>query len=492
MHATRLLLFCCLLAAPLGRAVGQGRAVPTAATKARLDTVMQRLGTAFMHQPARVGLSVGIIDNGQTYFYNFGSIEKEKHQSPTAQTVYEIGSISKTFTSLLLAHAVLEKRVDLRDDIRKYLPGTYPNLTFKGQPIRLVHLANTTSRLPDNLPEPTAPRSADPDTAVAGIVKSLRGYTKQNFYDDLHQARLDTLPGVQPRHSNVATQLLAYILESVYQASYADLVARYIDKPLQITGLASAAPLPIGYNAKGHPMPRLDLPTVVAAGGLRYSAADMVKYLRYQLAEKDPAVVLAHQPTWGTMEEQAIGFNWNLEKTVDSQRSLQHSGGTFGCASYCEFFPAQKFGVVLLSNESDESTQGSLEAVATQLREALYGVPPAVQVLRQALQKSDFRNALTTFTTVKKQHPELHLTEDYVNTWGYQVLRQGQPQHALELFKLNVGLFPKGWNAYDSLAETYEALGAQQPAIDNYRRSLSLNAKNENAVQHLQKLGAAR
>lgn len=290
----------------------------------------------------------------------------------------------------------------------------------------------------------------------------------------------------------MATQLLAYILESVYQASYAELVARYIDKPLQLTGLASTAPLPIGYNAKGHPMPRLDLPTVVAAGGLRYSAADMVKYLRYQLAEKDPAVVLAHQPTWGTMEEQAIGFNWNLEKTVDSQRSLQHSGGTFGCASYCEFFPAQKFGVVLLSNESDESTQGSLEAVATQLREALYGVPPAVQALRKALQKSDFKNALATFTTVKKQHPELHLTEDYVNTWGYQVLRQGQPQHALELFKLNVGLFPKGWNAYDSLAETYEALGAQQPAIDNYRRSLSLNAKNENAVQHLQKLGAAR
>lgn len=492
MNATRSLLLSCLVATPLGRAVGQVRAVPAATAKARLATAVQRLGTAFVQQPARVGLSIGIIENGQTYFYNFGSIEQGKRQLPTSQTVYEIGSISKTFTSLLLAHAVLEKRVNLRDDIRKYLPGAYPNLAFGGQPIRLVHLANTTSRLPDNLPQTTAPRPADADSAVAAIVKSLRGYTKQNFYDDLRQARLDTLPGLLPRHSNVATQLLAYILESVYQASYADLVTRYIDKPLQLTGLASTAPLPTGYNEKGHPMPRLDLPTVVAAGGLHYSTADMVKYLRYQLAEKDPAVVLAHQPTWGTSETQAIGFNWNLEKTVDSQRSLQQSGGTFGCASYCEFYPAQQFGVVLFSNESDASTQGSLEAVAGQLREALYGVPPAVQALRKALQKTDFKNALATFTAVKQHYPELHLTEDYVNTWGYQVLRRGQPQQALELFKLNVSLFPKGSNTYDSLAETYEMLGAQQPAIDNYRRSLDLNPRNENAVQHLQKLGATR
>ena len=492
MNATRLLFLSCLIAAPLGQAVGQVRAAPTTATKARLDTVVQRLGTVFLQQPTRVGLSVGIIENGQTYFYNFGSIEKGKHQLPTSQTVYEIGSISKTFTSLLLAHAVLEKRVSLQDDIRKYLPGTYPNLAFGGQPIKLVHLANTTSRLPDNLPESRAPRSADPDSAVATIVESLRGYTKQNFYADLHHARLDTLPGLLPRHSNVATQLLAYVLESVYQTSYADLVARYINKPLQLTGLASTAPLPTGYNEKGHPMPRLDLPTVVAAGGLRYSAADMVKYLRYQLAEKDPAVALTHQPTWGSIEDQAIGFNWNLEQTVDSKRKLQHSGGTFGCASYCEFYPAQKMGIVLLSNESDESTQGSLQAVAEQIREALYGVPPAVQALNKALRDTNFNNALATFTAIRKQHPELHLTESYVNGWGYQVLRQGQPQQALELFKLNVSLFPKGWNAYDSLAETYETLGAHQPAIDNYRRSLRLNPKNTNAAQHLQKLSAAR
>jgi D-alanyl-D-alanine-carboxypeptidase/D-alanyl-D-alanine-endopeptidase len=217
-----------------------------------------------------------------------------------------------------------------------------------------------------------------------------------------------------------------------------------------------------------------------------------VKYLRYQLAEKDPAVHLTHQPTWGNLNEQAIGFNWNLEKTVDSKRVLQHSGGTFGCASYCELYPDQQLGLVLLTNESDRDTQGSLQAIAEQLVEGLYGVPAAVQAMRKTLEASGYRDAFAVYTAVRKQHPELHLTEDYVNSWGYRVLRQGHSQPALALFKLNVSLFPQGWNTYDSLAEVYESTGAQQLAIENYRHSLALNPKNENAMQHLQKLGVPR
>lgn len=175
---------------------------------------------------------------------------------------------------------------------------------------------------------------------------------------------------------------------------------------------------------------------------------------------------------------------------MDSQRKLQHSGGTFGYASYCELYPERKFGIVLLSNESDESAQNSLGATAEQVVEALYGVPPAMQALRKELAASNYGHASDVVAGVKKKHPELHLTEDYVNAWGYRELRQGQPQRALELFKLNVSLFPKGWNTYDSLAETYESTGDKPQAIENYRRSLALNPQNNNATEHLRKLGA--
>ena len=77
----------------------------------------------------------------------------------------------------------------------------------------------------------------------------------------------------------------------------------------------------------------------------------------------------------------------------------------------------------------------------------------------------------------------------FANAWGYALLRQGQAQPALEIFKLNVSLFPQSWNAYDSLAETYESTGNKPQAIENYRRSLALNLRNANAVEHLRKLG---
>jgi CubicO group peptidase (beta-lactamase class C family) len=170
-----------------------------------------------------VGLSVGVIRNGQVFQYNFGTTGKEN--VPSAQTIYEIGSITKTFTTLLLAQAVLEKRVQLTDDIRKYLKGDYPNLAFKGKPIQLIHLASLTSSLPNNMPDFTAEaRKAPADSFAYVVIKANAHYTRDDFFRDLHQVKLDTFPGLNPRHSNAAAVLLGYILENVFGESFDALV----------------------------------------------------------------------------------------------------------------------------------------------------------------------------------------------------------------------------------------------------------------------------
>ena len=468
-----------------------GRASP-----AQLTAAVRRLGESFVGQSPHVGLSIGIVKDGQTHFYQFGTTEKGKSQAPTQNTVYEIGSISKTFTSLLLAQAVVEKRVRLDDDIRRYLPGAYPNLAFAGQPIRLEQLANTTSGLPDNLPvRPHPLQEANPDSVQAMAVRLLDGYTKQKLYNDLRSVQLDTVPGRLPRHSNVAAQLLAYILEDVYKRPYAELIKHYIEQPLGMASGTISAVAPTqqttGYNAKGTRMPYFTMQAMQAAGGLKYSSADMAKYLKYQLAEPNAAVRLSHRAAWGNPDQQAIALNWNLDKTVDSKLRLQESGGTFGFASYCELYPELHYGVVLLSNESDPTTQGQLGEIAEQLLTTIYGVPPALAAFQNSLETHHFKQAQQEFAAAKRQHPELHLTEDYVNTWGYRLARKGQPQQALELFKLNVSLYPHAWNTYDSLAETYETLGDRLRAIENYQHSLALNAQNTNAAEHLKKLNEA-
>ncbi|OON67247.1 serine hydrolase [Hymenobacter sp. CRA2] len=459
---------------------------------AATDAAIRRLGTAFVQAPGHVGLSVGIIRHGQTRLYHFGSTRKDQPQTPTAQTVYEIGSISKTFTSLLLAQAVVEKRVRLTDDIRQYLDGDYPNLAYEGKPIQLVHLANTTSGLPDNFPGPEAFKEVPADSLVPVLARTAATYTRQQFFRELALVKLPMEPGQQPRHSNVAAKLLGYILERVYQQPLSQLLKSRLEQPLAMQP-STAAPTALaasGYNDRGLPMPPYTEADVLSAGALRYSPADMLRYVAYQLDETQAAVALSHQPAWGTPTTQAIGLNWTVSKTVDSKRRLRHSGGTFGFASFCDLYPDQATGLVLLANESDPATQDALQTLSEQILVALYGEPAALTALRAALHQRGYAQAPAAVRQVRRTHPELFLAEDYVNNWGYTLARAGNLPQALEIFKLNVRLYPAGWNTYDSLAEAYALLGNPKAAIANYHHSLALNPANQNARDWLAKLGA--
>lgn len=89
----------------------------------------------------------------------------------------------------------------------------------------------------------------------------------------------------------------------------------------------------------------------------------------------------------------------------------------------------------------------------------------------------------------KRREAEYSHSEDDMNSWGYQLMRQGEKQWALEVFKLNVAMHPQSYNPYDSLAECYEALGDRVQASNNYQRSLALNPKNTHATERLKELG---
>lgn len=484
-------IFCLVLTATL--AAGQVNPnLTNDRLKNRLDSAVEQQGMAFINEKARVGLSIGIVRNGQTSFYNFGTTEKGKSLLPTQNTIYEIGSVTKTVGSLLLAKAVVEKRVRLDDDIRQYLDGAYPNLAYETKPIKLVHLTNMTSELPDNFPErPDSIKRASSDAVPFMMVNLMRGYTRQNFFDDLHAVTLKGTPGQNPRHSNVAAQLLGYILEKIYQMPFNELVATQIDKPLAMhTTFVSEPPsdqFAIGYNENGTRMPPFTMQEMQAAGGLRYSTADMLKYVAYQLNETDAAVKLSHQLTWGSPDNTALALNWLVSKTVDSKRRVWASGGTFGFASYCDLYPDQQTGIILFANESDETTQDRLRPISEKIMDAIYGEPAVLTALNAGLAKRGYAQAISVVNDVQKKHPELHLTENYVNSWGYSLVEKNKLTEAIELFKLNVSLYPKGANTYDSLAETYERVGNRKLAIENYKRALILNPENTNAAEYLKK-----
>lgn len=470
-----------------------------------LDQIVQGAVKKFQAAGTTVGFSIGIIDNGKSNSYHFGSTEKGKYSPPNDSTIYEIGSITKTFTSLLLAQAVIERRVLLQSEVSANLSEKYPNLAFNGEPLKLVHLANLTSGLPNNLPEklPTL-LSTGADSQLFEIQKFHEGYTKHQFLNDLHDVKLTQKPGLAIAHSNTASQLLGFALEDLYRLPYRTLLQKYVTKPFNMASTdveyheSKQRYYSHGYNDKGTLMPTIPQ-DAGAAGVIRSTVHDMLNYLKYEMDSKNEAIQLTHRATWGDPGDIAVGLNWMLKNNFDGYRKIWASGGPFGQSSYICFYPKRKFAIVILSNESDGGAEDRLSELAQDVYNGRYFTAEqrssegfsfsfAINRLLDSLKKTEFKGLILHYAAIKKADQKFKIYENEVNSWGYYYFFKNQKEKALEIFKLNAWLYPLRSNVYDSLAETYEEMGDKNNAIKNYEKELQLNPNNHDISDHLKKL----
>jgi serine-type D-Ala-D-Ala carboxypeptidase/endopeptidase len=369
--ATRMICFLLLaIIAPCVASFGEESVSPQ-----QTRTLVDRLGNKLIERPESVGLSIGITVNGQQEFFNFGKIAKDSSQPPDQDTIYEIGSVSKTMTGTLLAQAVIEGKLSLDDDLRKYLNGDYPNLEYAGEPIRIKHLLNHTSGLPYQLPFQREDFQSMSAERSRRLNQRQQQYSKQDLFDDLHEVELRAVPGKNLSYSSTSAQLLGYILEEVYGKSFDELLKSKLFSPLamQRSGIAFGDDMKNrakGYSASGEEMPHVAR-SIAAAGGISSTASDLLKYAEFHLDERDPAVALSHQPTWGQIEYYAIGLNWQMEDKHDSPRRIWQSGGTGGFSSLLIIYPESQIGIAILANESDENSQGLLSEMAKEIFDSL-------------------------------------------------------------------------------------------------------------------------
>jgi len=483
MRRAALLALLCAMSATASGTPSNGPLAP-----AVVDGTFQRLGSQFVKAGKTDALSIAAVDHGTVRFYNFGSTSPGAIAAPTQQTVYEIGSITKVFTSLMLAHAIVDGKVRPTDDMRKYLPVSYPNLERDGVPVRLVDLADTTSALPDNLPDfMVLAATTPPEKLPFAATKQLADYNRTRLFGDLKSASLSNRPGNAPKHSNLASVLLGLVVEKAYGQDFATVLDRLIERPLGMRaglGNARASRRLTGYTADHVAMPALDAPYIASAAGLSYSAEDMSRLLIAELAATDPAIRLSQQLAWGDVDEDATAFNWKIDRTLDGLLRLRTSGGTFAFSSYIEFYPDAGYGIVLLANRPGQ-TQGELQTFAEEAFVDIHGKPAVQVALEDALSKADFHDAAHVIAKVKQAYPALNLREERINRWGYTLLRAGKTEQAISLFTYNTDRHAQSWNAWDSLGEAYEKVGARDKASDSYRRSLELNPTNGHATQQL-------
>jgi len=290
-----------------------------------------------------------------------------------------IASITKTFTGALASMAILDGKMSLDDDFRRYLAEPYPNLEREGQPITLRTLAGHKSGLPKNIPDTDDLfKNADFDKLPEQLIERERDYDESRSLEALHGVKLASTPGSQFAYSNIGIKLIAFGLERVYGETYANLLEKHILLPLRMprTGLlvvgTNESLLVHGYGVSGREMPHTSQ-NAGAAAGLYSTTEDLANYVSWQLAERDPIVRKSHELIRGNIQEFGVGLIWD-EAMVNGERRLWHSGGAFGMSSQMELFPDAKIGIVLLANDGGFDTQNQLDKTAMSVRKAIQNV----------------------------------------------------------------------------------------------------------------------
>jgi CubicO group peptidase (beta-lactamase class C family) len=265
-------------------------------------------------------------------------------------TVFEIGSITKIFTSLLLADMTLRGELKLDDPVGKFLPATVTMPERGGQQITLIDLATHRSGLP-RLPENFYPK--DPANPYAD-------YTVEQLYEFLNNYRLTRDVGARHQYSNLGGGLLGHVLALRAGMDYEALVHERITEPLGMKDTAIAlspdmrARLAVGHDGRMRPAKNWDIPTLAGAVALRSTTNDLLRFLAAELGFADTKLKAAMKAQLavrrpGAAASTEIALGWYLSE-IQSHGVIRHNGITGGYRSFIAFDPVARAGVVVLSN----------------------------------------------------------------------------------------------------------------------------------------------
>lgn len=301
-----------------------------------------------------VGLVAATIGPDGTHVIGYGRLSASDPRTPDGDTVFEIGSVTKVFTSLLLADMVQKGEVKLDDPVAKYLPATVKVPERNGKKIKLIDLATQSSGLP-RMPDNFNPK--DPSNPYAD-------YTPAQMFDFLSRYQLTRDPGAQYEYSNLGAGLLGYALALRAGKDYETVVRERIFKPLKmdstsiILSPALKARLAPGHDGVLKPAANWDIATLTGAGAIRSTANDMLKFLAAFIGTTQSPLDSAIKTQLATRRRTTIpnvdiALAWHILTYFDRD-IYWHNGGTGGYHSFVAFDPKTKTGAVLLSNSTND------------------------------------------------------------------------------------------------------------------------------------------
>ena len=339
------------------------------------DKLKETIQSLVNNNKTNAAIVVGLVDPNGTQFYGYGNMSNANPITVDKDTIFAIGSITKVFTTILLADMVNSGLVNLDDPIEKYFPPSVKAPTYNGQKITLENLATHTSGLPEFPGSHCVSNfngTDDEDSIQARLffIECDKNYTFDQLYQDLSNTTLTSEPGLKFEYSTFGISLLGHILALKSGISYDRLLE---EKILNVLGMnstsivlsdAQKSRLAIGHlNGQELPFWNTSRP-IAPAGGLHSSVADMLKFASANLGLIDTKINNAMQESHIIIHDSRLGkafsnnytayvsLGWIIATDFGIQ-IVEHNGETAdGYNSFIALNTSKERGIVIIASAS--------------------------------------------------------------------------------------------------------------------------------------------
>lgn len=312
--------------------------------------------TGELNKAKKGSILIGVVTKDEKFVT--GTTYDDHGDVEIGDSVFEIGSVTKTFTSLLLSKLVLNKTIDLAQPISFYKPEYRRALSYNGEEVTFCHLSTHLSGLPREDMKKIRQQMKENKDARDNVYKNFTSEDFDQFFIDFElKKEIDK----KWRYSNIAVGLLGNTLAEILGETYEEAITSQILQPLGmkdtfITGNTEQKQRYVkAYNKKGEKIPPFLIPAMNGAGALKSTMHDMLRYLEHQmnihecpLKEEIEFTHKIHSKTqWKDFN---MGLGWVIEqKRWSDFPIIHHDGATMGFKTYCGFIKEKQIGVVICS-----------------------------------------------------------------------------------------------------------------------------------------------
>ena len=438
------------------------------------------------------GTALIAFDGQPVISRGFGYSDVEKKIKNSRNTIFDIGSITKQFTAAAILKLEMEGKLSTNDKILKYFSDVPPDKSA----ITIHHLLRHSSGLP------------------GGVGGDYERISEAEFLEKVFATPLRFSVGTAFSYSNVGYSLLALIIEKVSGESYEQYLYANLWKPagMETTGYTRPSfnkeQVAVGY----HDGERWGKPTekdwadnapylhLMGNGGVLSTTEDLLKWDRVLAGESILSKEAKRKYYFPELRENETGrshygYGWDVFKTDRNTTRVWHNGANR--IFYADFYRFIDEGVtiILMTNSWQSSFNDTGRVISKIIFDPNYipvvPVPdtPANRAFSEDMVMLTIEKGLNAAQVAYKRRKKgVDMVESVLNAKGYDLLNEKKMKEAIDLFKLNVYVFPRSANAFDSLGEAFLESGDKVSAIENYKKSLSLNPENENAREVISRL----